>query len=158
MLLNGFNNGRYFPTAKRSAASRSEEAMKPEVVREWAVGTGQPIMKGVFSAIHFTLGPHCAPWTRNTTGKARHRQPGKYLHLTPPCKRGHNTTPRSRSKPGLGIGPWGGGTSAPPGIGPSDPACPAWRCRKPCQARNRHRGGFGHARTASGRPGRVWNS
>ena len=83
---------------------------------------------------------------------------GTFAYLTPPCKRGQNTTPHRTPKPAGGIGPWGRGNSAPPGIGPSDPACPAWRCRKPCQARNRHGGGFGHARTAPGKPGRVWNS
>ena len=74
-----------------------------------------------------------------------------------PCKKGQNTTSHRKPKPAGGIGPWGCGNSAPPGIGPSDPACPAWRCQKPCQARNRHGGGFRHARTASGRPGRWAN-
>ena len=33
---------------------------------------------------------------------------------------GQKINPRRIPKPGLGIGPWGGGSSAPPGIGPSD--------------------------------------
>ena len=38
----------------------------------------------------------------------------------PLCKKGRKTEGPRIPKPGLGIGPWGLGTSAVPGIGPSD--------------------------------------